>query len=1357
MPNTRENASVTSEIAHVTEGVTVLPQSLTSGASREWDGSWLRTSATHPSPRSGGYPYTSFPPTFMATRPQYTRNRNGRIQKPPQRQSSVLGRLKSLFLNPFGAWVGSDLENEQGKRPRHSDVDYGADQDDDSVRRSKRKRLDNVQDESDQFFEQPTFHPVTNGYLDPPSDAFNRTSVNKPVQRASSLVIPQSTGRHQPQQNGHYSLSPQPTASLRTMRPILEETNQTSRRSDYVDATRVPLPLSRDASMESIGGPVRDSSKSPSRPKFRMRTSMTPQPTGQNFGPSRKERDRSEPPPLASLVTRPMFVKPPTGLSTVTEEPVRHSTVPLGAVAETYRTVSLNASHRFIPALLTTDQSAPTRQRSVLSLTRQLSDIDMEVPRKWSSPLKRIFDLYVNTSTAQRPLSAAEKALQELEMYKTPLLPSRLRGAPSIPDMFKQKPVHSLAVMHDDRDDMPRLGTSDKQSAKRRSAKGKPYSGSGGVKKLLERRKREEKEEKKKEKDSAIVTDAEEEQEARAAEKKKEELPKENEARAPERRGFTVVPSAGGRERSSLRVGRTRTNVYREAATSRSKRGFSAKYDEDEADDEVEEQQETPRLKPMFQPPPGFSFPTNVSSSESHFTIDSDTDMPIKVSPVKHDSSKAKEPPIAALPFSLSKSQTPYSTAPTPSETSKAPAQDTVVKDTTAPVVTSSNSASAPAPAPPTPLFAASVPPIAVIPPTPDAPAKAAESTTANASPSSIPNFFANSALVRDAPKLVTTPFVLPSSPSPAPASTTTAGSFFGGAQKPTDGAAPLPSLFGNKPTALGSAAPISDKEKVPEKAAEAEKPPVASLFGSAPTSNGFSFGAPTASAPASVTATTTALANPFSFGVPKPAEPTSTPPAAATPVSAFSFGGPSKPADAPAESAAKTPSLFGFGGPAQQPEAPKATTPSPFSFGAPKADAPKEAEVKPVASTPSPAPLFGAPAPSVPATAPTSEPPKSLFTFGAPAASTTAPSAPTIEAPKPLFGNASGSPFSFGQPSSSPAPEAPKSVFTFGASPSPAPPSATETKAPFTFGSTPSPAPPVTNSLFSGPSTTTAEAPKSTFTFGAPSTPVRPVTPPQQKDNEMSMDESPTRSTMDVNGKRPEMNLPTFSFSTPSSSPFGQPTTPVNNNPAPFSFGAPSSNPFGAKPSEPKPEEKPAATGFGSFGSSSGPGFSFGKPAETSRPSTSSGGFPFPQPSVPPINTTPSFSFGSSNSTTNAFGASSTPASPSTFNQPTNTFGFGSSNPTPASATAPSNPFAFGSSQPASPATGTAGLPNAPAANPFAFGTPSPATPTFGTQAPTLGGGPQFTLGAAPPQNTASSGGRQIKKLPSRRGGSKR
>ena len=372
----------------------------------------------------------------MATRPQHIRNRNARNLKPSQSSSSVLARLKSLILNPFGAWVGSDAENEQGKRPRHAEIDNGADEDQEGTHRSKRKRLNTVEKDASNLSEQQhTSQPATNGYLDPSEELFNRPpAAKKSLQRSVSLVIPPSTSKPQPQKS-RYSLSPQPTASLRAMRPIQENVVQESRRSDEDDAVNVPLPLSRDASMESIGGPVRDSSKSPSRHRFRMRTSMTPQPTGQNFGPSRKEREKSEPPALASLAARPMFVKPPTQLSSVPEEPVRHATVPLGTVAESYRMVSSNASSRGTSGLLISYQKTPpTRQRSVLSLTQQMSDIEMTAPRKSRSLEYCLIDSYSSIIyIAQRPVTAAEKALQELDMYKTPLLPSRLRGASAVP------------------------------------------------------------------------------------------------------------------------------------------------------------------------------------------------------------------------------------------------------------------------------------------------------------------------------------------------------------------------------------------------------------------------------------------------------------------------------------------------------------------------------------------------------------------------------------------------------------------------------------------------------------------------------------------------------------------------------------------------------------------------------------------------------------------------------------------------------------------------------------------------------------------------------------------------------------
>ncbi|CAL1704042.1 unnamed protein product [Somion occarium] len=1196
--------------------------------------------------------------SFSTHRSPNQRNRTGRNPR-LQRSTSVLGRLKSLIFNPFGGWTGSDVENEQGKRLRNQDIGFVSDHERDAERRAKRKRFHSPELEDDQLHEQRA-RPTTNGFLDPSHEMFDRPSANKGVARASSLAIPPSVPKHPQERHGRYSLSPQPTASLRAVKPHIEPEHA----EGTVDAARVPLPLSRDASMNGISGaPTRDS-KSPSRAHFRMRTSLTPQPSGQSFGPSRRERERSEPPPLASLASNPVFVKAPQ-LPTVTEEPARSSTVPLGALPR--------------------KSVQPGRQRSVLALGRQPSDIDMAPP--------------------ERPMSAAEKALRQLDMYKTPLLPSRMRGSPTIPDAFKPKPVHPMSLMHDDRDDKPRLGTSEKQSAKRRSARGKPYSGSSSAKKLLERRRQEEQEQKAKEREEAIVTDAEEEEAMKTAKAKpSEEL---REERVLQRRGFTVA--AGGRERSSLRVGRTKTNRAAERPVSaKPKRGFSAVYDEEELEETLLEEEETPKLPPMFQPPPDFSF-ANVSSPVQ--VTCQYTKSQLQAAPINHDATKAKEPPIAALPFALSKPQAPVITAPTPPVSAKPPSPpaEAPVKEPSVPVTTAAAAAPVSAPAPSTPLFAA-VPSVALVPPSPPpapTPAKPTETQVGipvSGTGTSIPNFFANSALLHKAPAPISAPFTLLTGP--------------------TEVTTPQTSLFGKQPAGLAAAAPIQEKVEPAMK----EKVTLPSMFGAAPTT----FGPPAPPAAAAPTPTTTRAeptpAVPFSFGAPKPAE------AAAPAVpSTFSFGAPPK---AP-EPTTKPALPFSFGAPAKPAEPPSAPSPLPFTFGAPKADVTvKEPEAKPAAG-PSPmfgtAPVtsaFGAPAASAPAAPATTEPPKPTFAFGQP------------EAPKPLFGT--GAPaFSFGQPSA-PAAAPSKAPFTFG------PPTAatTETKPAFVFGGTPSPAPPSAG-VFGAPTaaTTGAAAATKPFTFG-PTTPARPVTPPQ-KDNEMSMDESPTRgNAMELNGNEQLKAPSAFSFAPSPTSPFGQPP-PSAAGPAPFMFGGTPAHPFGAKPAEQKQAEKPA-TAFGSFGQAAASPFSFGpKPSESARPATSSGAFSFTQP--PPINTSP-FAFAAPSTSTSAFGAPS----------PTSAFGFGTTTPT--STTAPSHPFTFGS-QPASPATAHAGLPQTPAGgSAFTFGGPPSATTTaapaspFGAppalpSAPTT---PLFTVGSAPPATPTAPGptGRILKKLPSRRGG---
>lgn len=69
-------------------------------------------------------------------------------------------------------------------------------------------------------------------------------------------------------------------------------------RTMSVDPKQVPLPISRDASMDLSPRPLR------------IRSTLTPSRSALDFGP-RPQRDRSEPPPIASLRQNPVFVRPP--------------------------------------------------------------------------------------------------------------------------------------------------------------------------------------------------------------------------------------------------------------------------------------------------------------------------------------------------------------------------------------------------------------------------------------------------------------------------------------------------------------------------------------------------------------------------------------------------------------------------------------------------------------------------------------------------------------------------------------------------------------------------------------------------------------------------------------------------------------------------------------------------------------------------------------------------------------------------------------------------------------------------------------------------------------------------------------
>ena len=227
-----------------------------------------------------------------------------------------------------------------------------------------------------------------------------------------------------------------------------------------------------------------------------------------------------------------------------------------------------------------------------------------------------------------RPMSIAEKALHELDVYKTPLLPTRLKSSTSVPDIFKPKKAHYLILMQD-KDGSARLGVpSNKKSKKNRINGTKPYAGEGGMKKLLARRKMEEEEEK----DTTVgtgghseATDGESKSlktrvEGRTSTENAGSHKKESEP--PNRSSNTDRSSevVGGRPQSSLRVGRTKINRSHLTRPPRPANRFSARYADEDGDDQMQDDTETELSKeqlileeaakkvPVFEIKPGFTF-----------------------------------------------------------------------------------------------------------------------------------------------------------------------------------------------------------------------------------------------------------------------------------------------------------------------------------------------------------------------------------------------------------------------------------------------------------------------------------------------------------------------------------------------------------------------------------------------------------------------------------------------------------------------------------------------------------------------------------------------------------------------------
>ncbi|KIK18319.1 hypothetical protein PISMIDRAFT_684376 [Pisolithus microcarpus 441] len=977
----------------------------------------------------------------------------------------------------------------------------------------------------------------------------------------------------------------------------------------------------------------RDPSMSPGR-QLRVRSSLTPQPSGSDFDlvvPPPRERDPSQPPPLATLMSQPTFVKPPPNLQK-------------SDVAETAKQLTLGS-------LVDAQRSAHPTSRHSSILFGTSSATDVSARPVW-------------------PTNAAEKALHELEVYKTPLLPTRLRASGTIPDMFFSKKSHPITLMTDDREEKPRLGM--KGKVKERGKKkdketpngSKPYAGEGGMKKLLARRRMEEEQAKEKEKMEAMLDqNTGEERRKRAAEEKEKERVSELQVPPPSPPRNTLQPETiRGRETSSLRVGRTKTGRnHIERPVSRRMKKFSAVFeDEDEEMDdgraaEHKMLEEAAKKAPVFEIPPGFTFPKDVT--------------------ITHDATSAKEPPISSLPFSLTKSTITTSSTPLSGEPV---AKSEAVSEPSVPVPT---------------LPAATItPPVFLSPPTPKNGAAAASAPAAvtlepvtskiappAAAPSSIPNFFANSSLL----------------------------------SKPTSAAAAAPLSFSVTPSQTTQ---VTQIVTVGEQKPDFEEPVIIEQPMSAPT-----VPPSVPSAPLSSTSSGTSM-----FGAPS----TSTAPpavplfgATTTTETAVSSSGPLVPSAAPKEpeaGASPKPALSPFTFDAPKPAQASLPAPTEPPVAAEAAAGTSAAQLAAPFS-------FNLGAPAKPAT--TAEVPKSTFSFGPPTATATPAGPGELQAAKPPFsGQSSAAPtFSFGQGTENAKEDKPTSgPFSFVLTP--AQPTA-ETKAAPTPTTS---APTFTFSPSSGSNAADVSSKPFSFTPTTPVRPATPPKvelevnmdeSPTREMNPNSSGKAPERPTLNLFAppntsgsalfaQSPATPAPPFSFGTSTVNPFAK-DAKADEKPKPsFGFGQTTSTGFGQKAPESPTVSSPAPFMFSQPSPSAAPTspFTFGAPssmpfsqASAAAPSAPASPSAFNRPA-----STPAFTFGPSAATQPSassfvFGSGSQPASPANNNANLPSGSTGSTfmfNPPSGATPAPPNPF----------------------------NTPSSTAP------PTAGGGSLFTIGSAPP-----------------------
>lgn len=236
---------------------------------------------------------------------------------PLARSGSFLGTIKSIVAAPFSWFAGSDdeFEDAKGKRRRLPVITEDAYMNDETTpSRSKRQRLGSPDRD-------------IRAYLDPPRSAFtqprrtsdhsaSRTGRDIPRSPRKTLHLPSASNQLP---RNRRTLSPLPSGSHLKPQGVTRTMSLDPPSHSSLLSRMQPTPTIQDLQSEAnhTGHPMSTSREVSTSPRHvRVRSSLTPQPSGNAFGPvvpPRRERGFDEPPPLTALMSNPMFVKPPPG------------------------------------------------------------------------------------------------------------------------------------------------------------------------------------------------------------------------------------------------------------------------------------------------------------------------------------------------------------------------------------------------------------------------------------------------------------------------------------------------------------------------------------------------------------------------------------------------------------------------------------------------------------------------------------------------------------------------------------------------------------------------------------------------------------------------------------------------------------------------------------------------------------------------------------------------------------------------------------------------------------------------------------------------------------------------------------